>query len=137
MTEFKNEREFQRTLIREAKKRGWIRVHQEGSSFGSRPGWPDVTLVHGGEEYTETVNGKARKRWRATDEASKGILFFELKVGKRQMTPYQEDWIAALQYAGMKAFHVRPEHWESIIRLLDGEDVTIGESDTPQMGLEL
>ncbi len=133
MTEFKNEREFQRTLIREAKKRGWTLIHQETSSFGTKPGFPDLVLVHGGEMIDAIHREKKIKRWQPTDAPSHGILVFELKVGKRQLTPYQEDWLAAFRFAGVKAYAIRPEHWDTILDLLDGQDVTIGDAQLPLM----
>lgn len=123
---FKNEREFLNAVRAEARKRGWALIHHESTSFGTKPGFPDLLLVHGGK----VTQGKKQ----TYHEPKHGILFLELKTGKRKTTEYQQAWIAGLQAAGQKAYIVRPEQWHQILALLDGEAVDL--AGTGQLALE-
>lgn len=107
-----SEKVFLKHVKAEAKKRGWTFFH-ETYSLGSDKGFPDVFICH--DDH--------------------GSRFVELKYGKNKLGPDQERWRDALQRAGQKWYLFYPADWDKIIRLLDGEDVTIGNSDTPQLEL--
>jgi hypothetical protein len=67
-----DEAAFQVRIIELATVHGW-RVYHTHDSRRSEPGFPDLVLVRGSR-----------------------LLFVELKVGKRQLTDEQRDWLRAL-----------------------------------------
>lgn len=95
-----NERQFQRAVTDAAMHLGW-RYHHEANSFGSKPGFPDLFLVH----------------------RNHGILLLELKTGKRRTTEAQQDWIDYLDSCGLPAYVVRPADMDWIIAMLEGKPV--------------
>ena len=92
------ERQFMRAVTDLAGYLGW-RSYHEVTSFGSKPGKPDLELSH--EQH--------------------GLLFLELKVGNRQPTEAQRDWLDWYRQCRIPAYLVRPSDMEFLERLLKGE----------------
>lgn len=107
---FVAEKDLQRAITDMAKALGW-RYHHETFSMGSRPGYPDLTLVH----------------------PQHGVLWLELKASNGTVKPSQQEWIDALNDAGLRAFIVYPHHQDLIAELLQGNDVAFPQVD--QLGL--
>lgn len=78
------ERELQRQVTDAASRLGW-RYHHEATSFGSKPGWPDLAMFH----------------------PEHGAIYVELKVGRRPVTKAQADWLRWLKASGQTVLVVR------------------------------
>lgn len=102
------EADFQRTVTTMAAFLGW-RYHHEATSFGSKPGWPDLALFH----------------------PAHGAVYLELKVGKNKPTENQLEWITWLQQCGQRAYIVYPSQLDQIEALLSGQAETIDEPQLP------
>lgn len=50
------------------------------------------------------------------------IIYAELKVGRRQATPEQQRWIAALHAAGQEVYVWRPDDFDLIVDILKWTD---------------
>lgn len=93
---FKSEAHFQRSVERAAKQLGW-RTYHTRDSRGSNKGYPDLTLIKPGHR----------------------ILFFELKTGRRKLTPEQGIWLADLNRCpGVRAYEMRESDWDTILDIL-------------------
>jgi len=89
------ERDFLASVRSLAELLGW-RCYHTWQSVHSPAGFPDLVLVR-----------------------SPRIIFAELKVGKRQLTPAQREWLNLLRECpGVEAYLWRPEDWEEIQMLL-------------------
>ena len=93
MNEIESEQDFQRSIIRFAKSRGWLFYHT-WDSRRSEPGFPDLVLV--------------RDR----------VLFRELKTDKGRLTAIQKTWRDQLKAAGADYQIWRPHMKESIYKEL-------------------
>lgn len=94
------EKPFQDLVIAAAEKRGWL-VYHTHDSRRSQPGFPDLVLVHAGQQR---------------------ILYRELKTQKGTLRPAQKTWINDLTNAGADVRVWRPIHWfdgHTILRELD------------------
>lgn len=98
------EKQFQRAVTDMAGWLGW-KSHHEVNSFGTKPGKPDLELTH--PQY--------------------GIVFLELKVGKRVPTAPQTEWIDHYRSCGIPAYVVYPRDMEAIEAILHGNHVEIEE----------
>ena len=98
------EAQFTRQVLELAKVFGWRTMHQRPARTakgwrtavqGDGVGWPDLVLVRGGR-----------------------LIFAELKVGNRGLTPMQAVWLDALDRVGADVYVWRPENWDLIERTL-------------------
>lgn len=98
---FTNEAQFQSWVIREAVAHGWDEelIFHPKISFGSRKGWPDLSMVKDGR-----------------------MIFLELKGPDGTPSPAQEKWVAAMQAAGQEAGFYWPKDWRAVRDLLAGEE---------------
>jgi len=95
------ERAFQQAVENLALRAGWL-VYHTHDSRRSRPGFPDLVLVH----------------------AARGlVLFRELKTQTGRLTPAQKRWLTDLKTAGADAAVWRPLDWHThtIHRTLTGD----------------
>ena len=91
------EREFLQTVRELARIFGWAEYHT-WHSLHSPSGFPDLVLVK-----------------------PPRVIFAELKVGKRQPTPAQREWLNLLsQCPGVECYLWYPEDWDEIQRVLRG-----------------
>ncbi len=89
------EADFQASVLELAGVFGWLGFHVHNSR-GSRPGFPDLTMVR--DDH---------------------LLFAELKRGRRKPTAPQAAWLEALAKATSVSAHVwRPANWIEIERAL-------------------
>jgi hypothetical protein len=94
------EKQFQAAVVEYAELTGWL-VYHTFDSRRSNPGYPDLTMVRGGE-----------------------LLFVELKTEKGRLSVAQRDWLAALEaVAGwptdaVEVFTWRPSDWPEIEMVL-------------------
>ena len=79
-----SERDWQRTVVKIARKHGWL-IQENKFSLYAKPGFPDLVLC------------------RPPD-----VIFAELKSNKGKLRPEQEDWIENLQACGMRVYVWRP-----------------------------
>ena len=102
-----SEKEFMDAIIQLAKTLGWKVMHIRDSRRQVKPGvwvgdadsagWPDLFCVH----------------------SKKGLaIALEAKVEKGRTNPKQEEWLDALDNAGIPSYVVRPNDWKLIMRLL-------------------
>ena len=94
------EKALQKAILDAAGALGW-EWHHETYSLGTKPGYPDLTLVH----------------------PLHGVLWLELKASNGTVSPSQARWIERLQHAGQRAYIVFPQHEDLVLSLLQGEDV--------------
>ncbi len=93
-----SEKEFQQAVLEYAKLCGWMCYHT-WSSIHSPAGFPDLVLVR-----------------------PPRVVFAELKVGKREPTPAQREWLILLaSCAGVEAYLWRPDNWDEIAEILKPE----------------
>lgn len=83
------EEEFQRLILREAKRTGWTVFYVLDSHYVSVRGWPDLTLRRY-DEVTDTYE----------------TIIWELKTNTGKVDPEQRYWLKAL---GGEVR--RPRHW--------------------------
>lgn len=105
------EAEFLRKVREMATALGWTLQHHEHDSRKSDKGWLDLTLYRPGwMGYEGSVH--------VTREAR--MIFAELKVGRREVTPEQEAWLEAHWACGHEAYVWREsdETWAEIERVL-------------------
>lgn len=89
------EAEFQRRVMREAKRRGWLAYHTHDSRR-SEPGFPDLVMLRAGR-----------------------LLFAELKSAAGAPTDAQAEWLAALRAVeGAEVYLWRPADWPQIMEAL-------------------
>jgi len=106
-----SEKQFQDQVLALARIQGWRCFHandsrkmvRRGNSYipvgdNDAKGFPDCCMVH----------------------PLRGIVFLELKKELGKTTPEQDEWLAALQQAGVEARVVRPSDWDWIVTLLAG-----------------
>lgn len=101
-----SEKQFMRQVIQVGHLFGWKVAHflpamnRRGqwrtAVMADGAGFPDLVLVRG-----------------------KTAIVAELKVGRNGLTEAQQDWIAALHAAGVRAYCWRPEMWPEIERILE------------------
>lgn len=109
------EKDLQKAILEAAGALGW-EWHHETYSMGTKPGYPDLTLVH--PRY--------------------GVVWLELKASNGTVKPAQVLWIERLQAAGQRAYIVFPWHQDIVLSLLQGEDIgpdAFLDSDDPQLTL--
>lgn len=94
------EKQFQNQVIEIAGYHGFKRVHHETFSMGTKPGYPDLTLVN--TEYG-------------------GVVWLELKGKKGTVSGHQKAWIRDLQLAGQHAYIAFPEDIETVQMILRGD----------------
>ena len=87
--EFESEKEFQKALVKAAKKMGWM-VYHSIDPKRSEPGFPDLVMVRSGR-----------------------IILAELKTKKGKLTAAQSTWL--LEGGGHSRLW-RPEDWSEIIK---------------------
>lgn len=90
-----DEKQFQAAVVTLAKRHGWMVFHPRLMQM-SEPGYPDLTLV---------LNR---------------VVFMELKVRPNQPTAEQWAWHDALKAAKAEVYIFYPEHWDVIVRILEG-----------------
>ncbi len=88
-----SEKQWQETVIAEAKRNGWL-VYHTHDSRKSEAGFPDLVLV--------------RDR----------VLFVELKTDKGVRTAAQNKWLYALGEANAQVHVWRPMDWKLIVEVL-------------------
>ena len=88
------EAQFQRQIVEYATLRGW-RLYHTYDSRRSAYGWPDLFLCR-----------------------AERAVAIEVKSERGKVTAAQEEWLLALQYAGIQALVVKPSGWDTILRLL-------------------
>jgi len=94
-----SEKAFQQQVIDLAHLYGYL-VYHTHDSRRSAPGFPDLTFAH----------------------PTRGDFFLaELKSERGRVTPHQEQWIAALQRAGIQCYIWRPSMWDDIVARLTGK----------------
>ncbi|GIV22170.1 MAG: hypothetical protein KatS3mg023_3921 [Armatimonadota bacterium] len=92
------EKEFLQAVRELAELQGWLCYHT-WNSLHSPAGFPDLVLVR-----------------------PPRVLFVELKVGKREPTPAQREWLNLLaRCAGVEAYLWKPEDWDEIAKILKPE----------------
>ena len=87
--EFESEKDFQRALVKAAKRMGWL-VYHSIDPLRSEPGFPDLVLVRRGR-----------------------VVLAELKTRKGKLTAAQSSWLTE---AGSHARLWRPEDWTDILQ---------------------
>ena len=95
---FRNERAFTDSIKRAARTFGWKCYHTFDSRRSS-PGYPDLTLVRNGR-----------------------LIFAELKMPRGRLSDYQRGWINELQEAGQEIHVWKPENWDEILDILQGDE---------------
>jgi hypothetical protein len=102
-----SEAEFTRQVIQLAQACGWMVAHFRAARTkhgwatpvsGDGKGWPDLTLIRDSE-----------------------IFWAELKVPPNKTTPEQDQWLAALRKAGLRAVVWTPAQWGEIEQTLKGD----------------
>lgn len=101
------EKGFTQAVLELARLHGWLAAHFHDSRRQVRPGvyvgdkdaagFPDVFLVHPKKQIA---------------------LSFELKVGKNKPTAKQDQWLDALDKAGIPSYVLRPDDMPLIRKLL-------------------
>jgi hypothetical protein len=76
-----------------------LRCYHPRDSRGSVPGWPDLVICP--IARTDGFHGIVRN--------GKGVLYRELKIGKKRLSLDQEEWMRDLSAAGEDADVWRPE----------------------------
>lgn len=99
------EREFTQMVIHLAQVRGWM-VHHDRPALNKRGRWAT---------WTEGTNGFPDLLLAHPDGR---VIAAELKVGRNKPTKLQEDWLAALNSAGVESYVWRPRDWNRIQVLL-------------------
>ena len=96
------EKALQQAITQAATQLGW-KLHHETYSLGTKPGYPDLTLVH----------------------PRHGVIWLELKASNGTVKDSQQAWIDALQAAGQRAYIVYPWHEDAVLAMLQGHPVEI------------
>lgn len=91
---YRNEAEFQRSVVELAHALGWWTYHTLRSK-GSSAGWPDLVFLRGTE-----------------------ALFVELKLEGKKLTRDQARVLWMLQDAGLRVYTWRPSDWSKIEEVL-------------------
>ena len=91
---FRNEEQFLQAVIDLARTLGYTPYHTRDSRR-SDSGWPDLCLVR-----------------------PPRLLFLELKMPGRQLTPAQRAWLKDLQACGREAYVAYPKDWDNLLELL-------------------
>lgn len=99
------EREFTQMVIHLAQMRGWM-VHHDRPAMNKRGRW--ATWTEGQTGFPDLLLAHPDGR----------VIAAELKVGRNKPTRQQEDWLAALNAAGVEAHVWRPRDWNRIQLLL-------------------
>jgi hypothetical protein len=96
------EKQLQATIEQLAKYLGW-RVYHTYDSRRSNPGFPDLCMVHAGQER---------------------VVWAELKSTTGRLTKAQREWLDDLEAAGQECYLWRPSSWVSgeIHRILQKPD---------------
>ena len=89
-----SERDFQREVVRFARRNGWSDVYHTYSSKRCSPGFPDL------------VFGREAK--------SPHVIVAELKSENGVLTSDQERWLAFFRLAGVPTFVWTPKQWREI-----------------------
>ena len=89
------EEQFLQAVIAAAKALSWDRIYHTRDSRRSDSGWPDLCLVR-----------------------PPRLLFLELKMPGRQLTPAQRAWLQDLQACNQEAFVCYPKDWDNLIEFL-------------------
>lgn len=93
-----NEKAFTQTVVQAFKATGHL-VYHTYDSRRSEPGFPDLTIVH----------------------PERGVVFAELKTADGRLSRAQKTWIATLEQAGARVFVWRPDDWQTIEAVANGE----------------
>ena len=114
--QFKNEKEFTRFALREARARGWLAAHLSNMTVVRRrdghiaavpdrdaDGFPDLVLVH----------------------AEHGRVWAELKMPGRKPDAAQLRWLTALRETGERVYIWWPQDVGTMLAALDGERVEL------------
>jgi hypothetical protein len=101
----RTERDFQDDVVKMARALGWSLIHHETDSRKSAAGWLDLTMYRG------NVPGR-QGHWTSNPR----MIFAELKVGKRKVTPEQQAWAWAHGCLGHEVYVWREsaETWREI-----------------------
>ena len=91
--QWKNEKAFQASVLKAAKRLGWLGYHTY-ASFRSTPGFPDLVLVRD------------------------LVIFAELKMPRGKVSPAQQQWRERLEAAGAEYYLWRPSDWDVILEIL-------------------
>ena len=89
-----SERDWQRRVVKLAKKHGWL-VQENLFSLYARPGFPDLFLCR-----------------------PPNVIVAELKSNKGKLRPEQEEWIENLQACGMRVYVWRPSDEQLVMGYL-------------------
>lgn len=105
-----SEAEFQKMIVEAAERNGWLTYHPFDSRR-SALGFPDLTMVRGGE-----------------------LIFAELKTAKGKTSAWQDNWHAKLSMVHKtRAYLWRPSDTDDILHLLTGpsRSSSVPESERP------
>ncbi len=99
------ERDFMQEIIAWLEDRGWLVYHTHNSRF-SQTGFPDLFCVRKNQAIALEVKAEGKP-------LRKG------RVSKRgKWLPGQDEWLAALNHAGVKALAVWPMTWAEVQEVL-------------------
>lgn len=104
-----SETEFQRDLLKEAKRFGWQVMHvrkSKGHKKGKEDEWTTSTSITGWPDLVLFKPGS--------------LLFRELKANRGYPTPEQRQVLADLAAAGADVGVWKPKDWDDILALLSG-----------------
>ena len=90
------EKQWQQQVVDLAQVYGWL-VYHTYDSRRSEPGFPDLVMVHKGQER---------------------VIYAELKTARGSLTPDQHEWLRALQACGCEVYLWRPYDFGDVIEIL-------------------
>src|SRR6185436_14524371 len=86
------EKQWQAQVVELALHLGWRKIYHTWNSMHSAKGFPDLVM--------------ARER----------CVMIECKSETGKLKPDQQDWIEALEQAGVEVYVWRPSHWDEAVR---------------------
>ena len=100
-----SEKEFQSKVMKFAREQGWLVAHFHDSR----------KMVRRGNRYIPVGDSDAKGFPDLVVVRGNRILFWELKKELGKTKPEQDEWLAALQAAGLEARVVRPSDYDDYV----------------------